>query len=313
MDKASKIYVAGHRGMVGSAITRRLIAEGYTNVIGRTHAELDLTDTARVNAFFDSERPHYVFLAAAKVGGIQANNLDNADFILENLQIQTNVINAAWKTGAEGLQFLGSACIFPRLAPQPMPESALLTGPLEPTNEMYAIAKIAGLKLCEALNQQYGFNANAIMPTNLYGPGDNFNLRNSHVLPAFLRKFDEAKRSGTAEVEIWGTGAALREFLHVDDLAGAAVFLMRNYRSGTFINVGSGDEVSIAELAELVRRVVGFEGALKFDSSKPDGMPRKLLDTSRIRALGWKPDIPLEAGVRATYSWYLKNLDSIRT
>ena len=313
MDKSSKIYVAGHRGMVGSAIKRRLELDGYTSIVDRTHAKLELTDVTRVNDFFASERPTYVFLAAAKVGGIQANDLDAADFILENLKIQTNVIDAAWKTGAAGLQLLGSACIFPKLAPQPMPESALLTGPLEPTNEMYAVAKIAGLKLCEALNRQHGFNATAIMPANLYGPGDNFNLRNSHVLPALIRKFHDAKIAGQPNVEIWGTGQALREFLHVDDLAAAAVFLMQNYKERQFINVGSGDEVSILQLAETVREIVGYKGDLRFDRAKPDGMPRKLLNTSRIRSMGWTPAIALKDGIRATYTWFQNNDGKYRT
>lgn len=312
MNTSDKIFVAGHRGMVGSAILRRLRADGHGNVLTRDHGELDLADRASVDAFFAAERPDIVFLAAAHVGGILANDSRPADFILENLKIQTNVIDAAWRAGTRKLQFLGSACIYPRLAEQPMKETALLTGPLEPTNEMYAVAKIAGLKLCEALNRQYGFDATAIMPTNLYGPGDNFNLAGSHVMPALIRKFHEAREAGAPSVEVWGTGAVLREFLHVDDMASAAVFLMRTYDEPTFINVGSGEEISVADLARLVADIVGFTGEIVFDAAKPEGMPRKLLDSSRLRALGWQPSIRLADGIGEVYQWYRSHRDEIR-
>lgn len=312
MNKSDKIFVAGHRGMVGSAIKRRLELDGYSNLVTRTRAELDLTDRVAVDAFFAAERPDFVFLAAAKVGGILANNSQPADFILDNLKIQTNVIDAAWRNGARKLLFLGSSCIYPRLAPQPMAEDMLLTGPLEPTNEMYAVAKIAGLKLCEALKRQYGFNAISAMPTNLYGPGDNFDLQGSHVLPALIRKFHDAKVAGAATVTVWGTGAALREFLHVDDMAAAAVYLMNTYDGVTFVNVGSGEEISIGELAHLVARVVGFEGTLTFDTTKPDGTPRKLIDSARLRAMGWTPAIGLEDGLKTTYDWFLAHQSALR-
>ena len=307
MDKASKIFVAGHRGLVGSAILRKLQAEGYTNLVTRTRAELDLRDQAAVNRFFEEERPEYVLLAAAKVGGILANSTYPADFIRDNLQIQTNVIDAAYRNGVKKLLFLGSSCIYPKYAPQPMKEEYLLTGPLEPTNEWYAVAKIAGIKMAQAYRRQYGFNAISLMPTNLYGPGDNFDLETSHVIPALIRKFHEAKVEGRPHVVVWGTGKPRREFLHVDDLADAALFLMKNYDSEEIINVGVGEDVSIRELAELIRDVVGFEGEIVFDTTKPDGTPRKLLDVSRLQALGWKAKIPLREGLASTYRWYIEN------
>jgi len=298
---SSRIFVAGHRGLVGSAITRRLAALGYQNLILRTRAELDLRDSHAVNAFFAQEKPEFVFLAAAKVGGILANSTYPADFIKDNLDVQNNVIDSAYRHGVAKLQFLGSSCIYPKLAPQPLKEEYLLTGPLEPTNEWYAIAKIAGIKLCEAYRQQYGFNAISLMPTNLYGPGDNFDLQTSHVLPALIRKFHEAKISGADEVTLWGTGSPRREFLHSDDFASAAVFLMQNYDEKQFINVGAGDDISIKSLAEIVASVVGFSGRMVFDSSKPDGTPRKLMDVSRLHALGWRHTISLEKGIQSTY------------
>ena len=307
MEHNSRIFVAGHRGLAGSAITRRLRSEGFNNLLLRTHAELDLTSQAQTEEFFTAEKPEYVFLAAALVGGILANNTRRAEFISKNLLIQTHVIDAAWRHGARKLVFLGSSCIYPKLATQPMKEEALLSGLLEPTNEPYAIAKIAGIKMAEAYRSQYGFDAISLMPTNLYGPGDNFDLESSHVLPALIRKFHEAKVSGASAVTLWGTGSPLREFLHVDDLADAAVFLMQNYSSGNFINVGSGDEVSIAELARLVGEVVGFEGEILYDSSKPDGTPRKLMDSSRLQALGWKPRLTLRKGIASTYDWYCRS------
>lgn len=305
MDKSSRIYVAGHRGLAGSAILRRLEQDGYSNLILRTHGELDLTRQDAVEAFFSSERPEYVFLAAALVGGILANNTRRADFIRENLMIQTLTIDAAWRHGAKKLLFLGSSCIYPKNAPQPMKEEHLLTGPLEPTNEPYAIAKIAGLKMAEAYRAQYGFDAISVMPTNLYGPGDNFDLNGSHVLPALLRKFHEAKITGSPEVTLWGSGRPLREFMHADDLADAAVFLMRSYSEPGIINVGTGDEVSIAELAGIIAEVTGFAGRLVYDASKPDGIPRKLLDVSRLKGLGWRPRIGLREGIRGLYQWYV--------
>jgi GDP-L-fucose synthase len=304
MQKQSRIYVAGHRGLAGSAILRRLKSEGFENIISRTHSELDLTRQAETDAFFAAERPEYVFLAAARVGGILANNTRRADFIRDNLLIQTHAIDAAWRNGAQKLLFLGSSCIYPKLAPQPMQESALLSGYLEPTNEPYAIAKIAGLKMAEAYRSQYNFDAISLMPTNLYGPGDNFDLDGSHVLPALLRKFHEAAIANAPTVTMWGSGKPLREFLHVDDLASAAVFLMRNYSSSDIVNVGSGDEVSIGDLARLISEIVGFRGEIVNDLSKPDGTPRKLLDTSRLFNLGWKPEISLREGITSTYAWY---------
>jgi GDP-L-fucose synthase len=313
MNPESSIFVAGHRGLVGSAIVRRLRAAGFRNLVLRDRSELNLTRQGAVEDFFAAARPQYVFFAAAKVGGILANDSFPAEFLQDNLVIQTNIIDAAYRSGARKLLFLGSSCIYPKHAPQPMPEDCLLTGPLEPTNEWYAIAKIAGLKMCQAYRRQYGFNAISAMPTNLYGPGDNFSLKSSHVLPALLRKVHEAKEAGAAEVEVWGTGKPRREFLHVDDLADACVFLMQNYDGDGWVNVGWGRDETIAELADTIRRVVGFGGDLRFDTSKPDGTPRKLLDTTRLTALGWSPKIALEAGIRSTYEWFLNNRASLKT
>jgi GDP-L-fucose synthase len=307
MTPEDSIYVAGHRGLVGSAIVRRLRAAGYDNLVLRDRSELDLTRQATVDEFFAAVRPGYVFLAAARVGGILANSTYPANFVRDNLVIQANVIDAAYRNGVRKLLFLGSSCIYPKHAPQPMPEECLLSGPLEPTNEWYAIAKIAGLKMAQAYRRQYGFNAISAMPTNLYGPFDNFDLSSSHVLPALLRKFHEAKLAQSAEVEVWGTGNPRREFLHVDDLADACLFLMQRYDDESWINVGWGSDVSIRELAQTIARVVEFAGELRFDPSKPDGTPRKLLDTTRLTALGWVPRIELEAGIRQTYRWYLEN------
>jgi GDP-L-fucose synthase len=309
----SSIFVAGHRGLVGSAIVRRLVAGGFRNLVLRDRSELDLTRQDAVGRFFAEVRPEYVLLAAAKVGGILANNSYPAQFLQDNLVIQTNIIDAAYRSGTRKLLFLGSSCIYPKHAPQPMPEDCLLTGPLEPTNEWYAIAKIAGLKMCQAYRRQYGFDAISAMPTNLYGPGDNFSLRNSHVLPALLRKIHEAKEVDAAEVEVWGTGTPRREFLHVDDLADACLFLMQNYQGESWVNVGWGRDETIAELADTIRRVVGFQGSLRFDTSKPDGTPRKLLDTRRLAELGWTPRIGLEAGIRSTYEWFLNNRATLKT
>ncbi|HZL79347.1 MAG TPA: GDP-L-fucose synthase, partial [Candidatus Limnocylindrales bacterium] len=291
MNPTSKIYVAGHRGMVGSAIWRALQRQGFTNLIGRTRAELDLLDTAAVNAFYAAEKPDYVFDAAAKVGGIHANNTQPAKFLYENLQIQNNLIHGAWLAGVKKLLFLGSSCIYPKFAPQPIREEHLLAGPLEETNQWYAIAKIAGLKLCQAYRRQHGCDFIAAMPTNLYGPNDNYDLQLSHVLPALIRKFHEAKTARAAEVVCWGTGSPLREFLYADDLADACVFLMQNYSEEQFINVGSGSEITIKNLAETIGKIIGFEGKIVWDTSKPDGTPRKLMDSSRLFALGWKPRI----------------------
>jgi GDP-L-fucose synthase len=312
MIPESRIYVAGHRGLVGSAIVRRLQRAGFHNLLLRDRGQLDLTRQLAVEDFFAQARPEYVFLAAAKVGGILANDTHPADFLRDNLAIQTNVIDTAYRQGAKKLLFLGSSCIYPKLAAQPMPEECLLTGPLEPTNEWYAIAKISGLKMCQAYRRQYGFDAIAVMPTNLYGPGDNFDLRTSHVLPALVRKFHEAKVNGAPEVEVWGTGAPRREFLHVDDLADACVYLMQNYASEKLLNIGWGTDISIAELAILVGSTVGFGGALRFNTSMPDGTPRKLLDVSRATALGWKARIPLAAGLSDTYEWFLNNAAHLR-
>jgi GDP-L-fucose synthase len=305
LDLHSRVYVAGHRGLVGGAICRALEARGFKDLITRTRDELDLRDRAAVEAFFRNEHPEYVILAAAKVGGILANDSFPVEFLRDNLEIQTIVIDAAFRHQATKLVFLGSSCIYPKLAPQPIREDSLLTGPLEPTNEWYAIAKIAGIKLCQAYARQHGFRAISVMPTNLYGPGDNFDLKSSHVLPALIRKFHEAKSSGTPEVVVWGTGKPRREFLHVDDLADAVCFLLERYESPEIINVGVGEDVSIAELAALVSEIVGFTGSVVYDSTKPDGTPRKLLDVSRISALGWKARTSLTAGIQATYRWYL--------
>ena len=300
----SPIYVAGHNGLVGSAIVRRLRADGASNLLLRSSKELDLRRQAEVERFFAEQRPHYVFLAAAKVGGIEANRSRPAQFIRDNLQIQTSVIDAAYRNGTRKLLFLGSSCIYPRLAPQPMPEDSLLTGPLEPTNQWYAIAKIAGLKMCQAYRREFQFDAISAMPTNLYGPGDNFDLLESHVLPALIRKCHEAKLRHADALEVWGTGTPRREFLHVDDLADACVFLMRQYSDEPPVNVGWGEDISIAELARLIADTVGFNGELRFDRSKPDGTPRKLLDTARLTALGWQPKIHLKAGLASTYEWF---------
>jgi len=313
MNPESSIFIAGHRGLVGSAIMRRLQAGGFRNLVLRDRRDLDLTRQSAVESFFFEARPQYVFFAAAKVGGILANDNYPAEFLQDNLVIQTNIIDAAYRSGARKLLFLGSSCIYPKHAPQPIPEDSLLTGPLEPTNEWYAIAKIAGLKMCQAYRRQYGFNAISAMPTNLYGPGDNFSLQTSHVLPALLRKIHDAKERGLSEVEVWGTGKPRREFLHVDDLADACVFLMQNYDGEGWINVGWGRDETIAELAQTISRVVGFTGKLCFDTSKPDGTPRKLLDTSRLTALGWSPRIELEAGIRSTYEWFLNNREVVKT
>ena len=312
MDIQSKIYVAGHRGMVGSAITRRLNDLGYKNIVSRASKELDLTNQAAVNEFFESEKPDYVFLSAAKVGGIFANDTYPADFIRDNLLIQTNVIDAAYRNDVTKLLFLGSSCIYPKMAKQPITEDQLLTGPLEPTNEWYAIAKIAGIKMCQAYRKQYSFNAISLMPTNLYGEGDNFHLENSHVIPALIRKFHDAKQADASSVEVWGTGKAKREFIDVKDLAEAAVFLMLNYDEAEIVNVGTGVDVSIGELAELVKKVTGFNGKIVFDTSKPDGTPRKLLDVSKLHKLGWKENISLEDGLTNAYNWFLDNQDTYR-
>ena len=300
----TQIYVAGHRGLVGSAIVRALEARGYTQLLLRTHRELDLTDQRSVSAFFQRERPEAVIMAAARVGGINANNTRPAEFIRDNLLIQDNVIDAAYRAGVAKFVFLGSSCIYPKLAPQPIKEDSLLTGPLEPTNEWYAIAKIAGVKMCQAYRRQYGFNAISLMPTNLYGPGDNFDLQNSHVLPALIRRFHEAEQRGDASLTVWGTGTPRREFLHVDDLADAVIYLLNTYDDEAIVNIGWGEDVTIRELAEVVASVAGFRGRLEFDPSKPDGTPRKLLDTSRLTALGWAPKIKLKAGIEDTYAWF---------
>ncbi len=307
MTPDSRVYVAGHRGLVGSALVRRLEQDGFDRLLLRTRRELDLADQQAVRRFFEQERPEYVFLAAARVGGILANSTCPADFIRDNLAIELNVIDAAYRAGVRRLLFLGSSCIYPKYAPQPMKEEHLLTGPLEPTNEPYAVAKIAGVKLCEAFNRQYGTRFLSVMPTNLYGPGDNFDLETSHVLPALIRKFHEAKASGAPQVVVWGTGTPRRELLHVDDLADACVFLMRRSDDVEIVNIGVGEDLSIRELAELVREVVGYRGEIVFDPAKPDGTPRKLLDVSRLAALGWKPRIPLREGIAGTYRWFLEH------
>ncbi len=308
----ARIYVAGHRGLVGSAITRALEKASYDNLLVRTHQELDLTEQSAVRKFFEDVRPEVVIMAAARVGGIHANNSRPAAFLRDNLLMQDNVIDAAYRSGTGKFVFLGSSCIYPRMAPQPISEDSLLTGPLEPTNEWYAVAKIAGLKMCQAYRREYGFNAIALMPTNLYGPGDNFDLQNSHVLPALIRKFHDARNRGDEQVEIWGTGTPRREFLHVDDLADAVIFMLLNYDEENIVNVGWGEDVTIRELAQMIKSAVGYSGGLSFDPSKPDGTPRKLLDVSRMNALGWRPRIPLEAGIESTYAWFKEHAAEAR-
>lgn len=305
MEKHDKIYVAGHRGMVGSALVRRLESEGYQNIIVRTSRELDLRNQQAVTDFFAAEKPDYVFLAAAKVGGIMANNVYRADFLYENLQIQNNVIHNAYLTGVKKLMFLGSSCIYPKMAPQPLKEDYLLTGPLEYTNEPYAIAKITGIKMCESYRKQYGCNFISVMPTNLYGPNDNYDLAGSHVLPAMIRKFYEAKTEGKPFVELWGTGSPLREFLHADDLADACVYLMKTYDEEQFVNIGVGEDISIKNLAELIQQTIGYEGELRWNTDKPDGTPRKLMDASRLHEMGWKHRYSLEEGIKLTYQDFL--------
>jgi GDP-L-fucose synthase len=304
MELNARIFVAGHRGMVGSAICRKLNELGYQHLILKTSAQLDLKNQQAVQHFFETEKPEYVFLAAAKVGGIHANNVYRAEFLYDNLMIESNVIHSSYEHGVKKLMFLGSSCIYPKFAEQPLKEEYLLTGELEPTNEPYAIAKITGIKLCEAYRDQYGCNFISVMPTNLYGPNDNYDLNNSHVLPALIRKFHEAKVEGKESVEIWGTGTPRREFLHSDDLAEACVFLMNNYNEKQFLNIGTGEDIAIKDLAYLVRDIVGFEGELRFDTSKPDGTPRKLMDVSRLHALGWKHRIELETGIRSVYQLF---------
>jgi GDP-L-fucose synthase len=312
MNSSDAVFVAGHHGLVGAAIVRRLRQAGFENLLLRTRSELDLRDPRAVDAFLQETQPAYVFMAAARVGGIHANSTLPADFIRDNLQIQTSLIDGAWRHGVRKLLFLGSSCIYPRLAPQPMKEEHLLAGALEPTNEWYAIAKIAGIKMCQAYRRQYGFNAISAMPTNLYGPGDNFSLENSHVVPALIRKAHEARVTGQERLSVWGSGTPRRELLHVDDLADALLFLMRNYESESLINVGCGTDLTIRELAQMVTETVGFRGSLEFDTSRPDGTPRKLLDVSRLRQLGWTPSIELRAGLEQTYRWYLDNEARLR-
>ncbi len=312
MKKTDKIYVAGHRGLVGSAIVRALNSKGYGNIIGRTHMELDLTDQSLVRKFFEEERPDIVVLAAAKVGGIHANNTEPAEFAYENLQIQCNVIESCHRYQVNKLLFLGSTCIYPRLAPQPIPEEALLTGPLEETNEAYAIAKIAGLEMCKFYKRQYGDNFISCMPSNLYGPHDNYDLQGSHVLPAMIRKFHEAKIRNLPEVELWGTGKPLREFLYVDDMADACVFLLENYEGEQHVNIGTGKEISIKELAEIVRRTVGFEGMITWKRDMPDGTPRKLTSVDKLHNLGWRHKIELEEGIKLAYQWFAENVENAR-
>ncbi len=312
MNKTDKIYVAGHRGLVGSAIVRNLQAKGYTNIIGRTHAQLDLTNQAAVVRFFEEERPDVVVLAAAKVGGIHANDTKPAEFAYENMQVQCNVIKCCHDYKVKKLLFLGSTCIYPRMAPQPIPEDALLTGPLEETNEAYAIAKISGLEMCKFFKRQYGDDFISCMPTNLYGPHDNYDLQDSHVLPAMIRKFHEAKVNGNASVELWGTGIPLREFLYVDDMADACVFLLENYSGEQHVNIGTGKEVTIKELAETVCRTVGFEGEIVWNKDMPDGTPRKLTDVKKLHELGWHHKVELEEGVKLAYDWFKENIDSAR-
>lgn len=310
MQKSSRIYVAGHRGLVGSALVRHLTRHGYENLLLRTREELDLCSKPEVDEFFRKERPEYVFLAAAKVGGILANSRYPVDFIRDNLLIELHVVDAAWRFGAKKLQSLGSSCIYPKFSPQPIREEYLLSGPLEPTNEWYAVAKIAGIKLCQAYRAQHGLHAISAMPTNLYGPGDNFDLQSSHVIPALMRKVHEAHEENRPYVQIWGTGTPRREFLHVDDLASATVFLMLHYDEPEIVNVGTGEDITIAELAEKIARVVGYGGEFWFDRSKPDGTPRKLLDVTRLHALGWRHSIDLETGLRSAYEWFQANQES---
>ncbi len=312
IGKDAKIYVAGHRGLVGAAVVRALEQQGHENLLLRTRRELDLTEQAAVREFLDRERPHAVIMAAAKVGGIHANNTRPAEFIRDNLLMQDNIIDASYRAGVGKFVFLGSSCIYPKLAPQPIKEDYLLSGALEPTNEWYAIAKIAGLKMCQAYRRQYGFNAISLMPTNLYGPGDNFDLQNSHVLPALIRRFHEAKLRGDATMSIWGTGTPRREFLHVEDLADAVVHLLKTYDQEPIVNIGWGEDVTIRELAETVASVAGFQGELVFDTTKPDGTPRKLLDTSRLTSLGWKPKIKLRAGIEGVYEWFKQHVADAR-
>ncbi len=305
-NEAARVYVAGHRGLVGSAIWRELSGRGFKTLIGRVRSEVDLLDATAVDRFFQRERPEYVFVAAAKVGGIRANDSQPAEFLFQNLQIQNNLLHGAWRHGIQKLLFLGSSCIYPRLAPQPLKEEYLLSGPLEPTNQWYAIAKIAGIKLCQAYRRQYRCDFISAMPTNMYGPNDTYDLENSHVLPALIRKFHEGKVSGAPSVTCWGTGKPMREFLYADDLARACVFLMENYSQEEFVNVGYGSDVTIRDLAERVRRIVGFKGEIVWDASRPDGTPRKLMDSSRLFALGWKPEVDLETGIRLVYADFLK-------
>lgn len=310
MEKSAKIYIAGHRGMVGSAIHRRLLADGFNNFVFRTSSELDLRDQASVKDFFETECPEYVFLAAAKVGGIMANNIYRAEFLFDNLQIQNNIIDSAYRVNVKKLLFLGSSCIYPKLAPQPLHEDSLLTGTLESTNEPYAIAKIAGIKMCEAYRSQYGCDFISVMPTNLYGPNDNYDLNKSHVLPAMIRKFHEAKEENKPAVELWGTGSPLREFLHADDLADACYFLMENYSEPGFLNIGVGTDVTIKELAELIKETVGYEGEVHWNTDKPDGTPRKLMDVSKLHALGWKHKTDLTEGIKITYQDFLQKIEA---
>ena len=312
MNPTDRVFVAGHRGLVGEAISRRLAVAGYANILRRSSKELDLRRQADVDRFFETERPAYVFLAAAKVGGILANDTYRADFVRDNLLINTNVIDAAYRNGVRQLLFLGSSCIYPKHAPQPIREEYLLSGPLEPTNQPYAVAKIAGIEMIDAYRRQYGFHGISVMPTNLYGPNDNFDPTTSHVLPALLRRFHQAKKDGDAEVTLWGTGTPRREFLHVDDLADACFFLMQEYDGPQILNIGTGQDLTIADLAELVKEVVGFRGKIRLDATKPDGTPRKLLDVSRMQALGWRAKIPLQQGLAETYAWYVANAEGER-
>ena len=312
MEKMDKIYVAGHRGLVGSAIVRNLKSKGYNNIVGRTHKELELTDQQAVRAFFEEERPDVVVLAAAKVGGINANNTTPAEFIYDNMQVQCNVIHCCHQYGVKKLLFLGSTCIYPKMAPQPIPEDALLTGPLETTNEAYAVAKIAGMEMCKFYKRQYGDDFISCMPTNLYGPHDNYDLNGSHVLPAMIRKFHEAKLNHAPSVELWGTGTPLREFLYVDDMADACVFLLENYNGEQHVNIGTGKEITIRELAEMVKKTVGFEGEIIWNDSMPDGTPRKLTDVTKLHSLGWRHKVELEEGIRMAYDWFRENVDHAR-